>query len=166
MVMRMDDSNKNAISRMLFLSPLIFIGHFLEEAPSFVEWFNAHVSRGITSGAFWQVNLSGLVLTIIVIGMEWLAPSFLSLNLVIAWFSFLMLANALLHIVGSFVDGGYVPGLVTAVLFYLPYYFWLMTKILKSGRANVSLLLLAAALGATPMIIHGYRILFLGDRLF
>jgi hypothetical protein len=42
----MDNPNKNAISRMLLLAPLIFIAHFLEEAPRFVEWFNAHVILG------------------------------------------------------------------------------------------------------------------------
>ena len=31
-----------------------------------------------------------------------------------------MLANALFHIVGGIVDGQYVPGLVTAIVLYLP----------------------------------------------
>jgi len=163
---QMNDSNKNHISRTLLLAPVIFIGHFLEEAPTFVEWFNVHVTRGITSETFWSVNLSGLVITVIVVGIEWLARSPFSLSLAIAWFSFLMLANALFHIIASFVDGSYVPGLVTAALFYLPYYFWLVTKIVKSGRVKVSVLIFAALLGAMPMVIHGYRILFLGSRLF
>jgi len=162
----MDELSKNSISRMLLLAPLIFIGHFLEEAPRFVEWFNAHVGRGITAESFWRVNLSGLAITIIVVGMEWLARSPLSLSMVSAWFSFLMLANAVFHVVASFVDGGYVPGLVTAALFYLPYYFWLMTKIVKSGRVKMSLVISASVLGAIPMAVHGYRIVFLGDRLF
>jgi hypothetical protein len=157
---------KNGISRALLWAPVIFICHFLEEAPTFVEWFNAHVTRGITSETFWSVNLSGLVITLIVVGMEWLARSPFSLNLAMAWLSFLMLANAIFHILGSFVDGSYVPGLITAALFYLPYYFWLVTKIVKSRRVKVSVLIGAAMLGAMPMVIHGYRRLFLGDRLF
>jgi hypothetical protein len=97
---------------------------------------------------------------------KWLARSPFSLSLAIAWLSFLMLAKALFHIIASFVDGSYAPGLVTAALFYLPYYFWLATKILKSGRVKVSVLIGAALLGALPMVIHGYRILFVRSRLF
>jgi hypothetical protein len=93
-------------------------------------------------------------------------PDAFSLSLAIAWLSFLMLANALFHIVASFVDGSYVPGLVTAALFYLPYSFWLATKIMKSRRVKVSMLIGAAVVGAIPMVVHGYRILFLGSRLF
>jgi hypothetical protein len=77
-----------------------------------------------------------------------------------------MLANAILHIGGSLVDGGYVPGLATAALLYLPYYFWLATKIVKTGQVKFSVFMVAAVLGSIPMLIHGYRILFLGDRLF
>jgi hypothetical protein len=162
----MNNSSQNKIFRALLWAPLIFIGHFLEEAPAFVEWFNAHVARGITSETFWSVNLSGLVITLIVVGMDWLARSPFSLSLAIAWLSFLMPANAIFHIIASFVDGSYVPGLATATLFYLPYSFWLVTKIVKSGRVKVSVLIGAAVLGAIPMAIHGYRILFLGSRLF
>jgi len=162
----MDTPAQNYLSRILLLAPLIFICHFLEEAPGFVEWFNAHVTRGITSETFWQVNLSGLVITIIIVGIEWLAPSDFSLSLVVAWFSFLMFANAIFHIVGSLVDQHYVPGLITAILLYLPYYSWLMMKIVKSGQIKISVLFGAAVLGATPMCIHGYRILFSGSRLF
>ena len=38
--------------RVLLWAPLIFIGHFMEEAPGFVNWFNAHVRRGITAEFF------------------------------------------------------------------------------------------------------------------
>jgi len=52
------------------------------------------------------------------------------------------------------------------ILLYLPYYSWLMAKIVKSGQIKISVLLGATVLGAIPMCIHGYRILFLGGRLF
>ena len=162
----MNNPNPNHLFRALFFAPAIFICHFLEEAPGFVEWINAHVSRDITSDLFWSVNLSGLAITVAIVGFAWLARSSFSWALTIAWFSFLMLANAILHIGGSFVDRGYVPGLVTAVVLYLPYYFWLATRIAKSGQINFSVFIGAAVLGSTPMLIHGYWILFLGDRLF
>jgi hypothetical protein len=113
-----------------------------------------------------MVNLSGLAITVIVVAMQWFARSGFSLSLVVAWFSFLMFANAIFHIVGGLVDKSYVPGLISAILLYLPYFSWLMIRIIKSGQLHISLLLGTAVLGAIPMCIHGYRILFLGSRLF
>ncbi|MGH9872970.1 MAG: HXXEE domain-containing protein [Pyrinomonadaceae bacterium] len=158
--------NTDHVSRTLVVAPLIFVCHFLEESPTFVAWFNAHVSRGITSGLFWRMNILALIITVVVVGLEWLSRSVFSLAVVIAWFSFLMLANAIFHIIGGVVDRSYVPGLVTAVLLYLPYYVWLFRTAVKSGRIQVGGLIATAVLGSQPMLIHGYLILFRGSRLF
>lgn len=162
----MEDRKTDYVARALLLAPFIFVCHFLEESPGFVEWFNAHVSRGITSELFWSVNISGLVITLIVVGIEWFSRSAISLTLALAWLSFLMLANAVLHIVGGLVDRRYVPGLATAILLYLPYYSWLFIRAVKSRRLRVAPSVVAAVFGSLPMLIHGYLILFRGSRLF
>jgi|SRR5215475_12311918 len=148
----------------ILLAPVIFVCHFLEESPTFVVWFNAHVARGITPDLFWSVNLSALVITLMVVGVEWAARSATTQILIIGWFGFLMGANALFHITGAVVDRSYVPGLVSAALLYVPYYSWLFVRSAK--RVNVVALIVAALLGATPMLVHGYLILFRGSRLF
>jgi len=162
----MGDREINYVSRTLLLAPFVFVSHFLEESPRFVEWFNTHVARGITSGLFWRVNISALVITIVVVGLDWLSRSALSLSLAIVWLSFLMLANAIFHIVGGVVDRQYVPGLVTAILLYIPYYSWFFVKAVKSKRVKVIGLVVATVLGSLPMLMHGYLILFRGSRLF
>jgi hypothetical protein len=154
------------VSRALMLAPPVFVIHFLEESPGFVEWFNAHVARGITPSLFWTVNITALVITLAVAAFEWLSRSGLSLTAALVWLGFLMLANAVFHVAGSLVDGRYVPGLATAVLLYLPYYFWLSVMAVKSGRVRVAALAACALLGALPMLAHGYLILFRGSRLF
>lgn len=163
---RMRARVKNYIGGELLLAPVIFICHFLEEAPGFVEWFNSHVTRGITPELFWRVNIYGLVITLIVVGIEWLSRSASSLTLVIAWLGFLMLANAILHVAGALVDRQYVPGVVTAVLLYIPYYSWLFVKAMKNERVHPAVLFVALVLGSIPMLIHGYLIVFRGSRLF
>ena len=165
-VKKMYDRAINDASRLLLLAPLIFVCHFLEEAPGFVQWFNSRVARGITPGLFWRVNLSALVITLTVVGVEWLSRSGFSLTLAVAWLSFLMAANAIFHVAGALADGRYVPGLGTAVLLYLPYYGWLFLKAVKSGRAEPKVLAAGAALGSLPMLAHGYLIVFRGGRLF
>jgi len=156
----------NDVSRALLLAPFVFVGHFLEESPTFVEWFNAHVSRGITPGLFWRVNISALIITLVVVAVEWFSRSAFSLSLALIWLSFLMLANAVLHVGGAVVDGKYVPGLATAVILYLPYYFWLVISAVKSRRVTIAVLIAVAVLGSLPMLAHGYLILFRGSRLF
>lgn len=162
----MQAMQQNSLRRILLLAPLIFVFHCIEEALGFVTWFNAHVTRGITSELFWMVNFSGLAITVLAVGMYWFARSGFALSLVVAWLSFLMFANALFHIAGSIIDRSYVPGLITALLFYLPYYFYVLIKILQSGQLRASFMLGAVLLGAIPMCIHGYRILFISSRLF
>lgn len=154
------------VSRALLLAPPVFVVHFLEESPGFVEWFNAHVSRGITPALFWEVNITALFITLAAVAFEWLSRSGFSLTAALVWLGFLMMANALFHVAGSLVDGRYVPGLATAVLLYVPYYLWLSVMAVKSGRVRAASLAAGATVGALPMLAHGYLILFRGSRLF
>ena len=154
------------LHRGLLFAPLVFVAHFLEESPGFVPWFNAHVARGITADLFWTVNATALVITVLVVLLFWSTQSPAATLLMVAWFSFLMLANAVFHVTGAIVDRGYVPGLATAILLYLPYCGWLAGQVARDRRAAPGFLAVAAVLGAIPMAVHGYRILFLGTRLF
>jgi hypothetical protein len=160
----MDASDR--LGRGLLLAPPIFIAHFLEESPGFVPWFNAHVARGITPELFWTVNVTGLLVTVVLTLIYWTTRTEVLLLLSVAWLSFLMLANALFHVTGALVDGRYVPGLVTAVMLYLPYCAWMGLQVARARRLPGGLLAAAAVIGAVPMAVHGYRILFLGTRLF
>ena len=85
---------------------------------------------------------------------------------VIAWLGFLTLANALFHIAGAVVDRGYVPGLAIAILLSLPYFGWVAGQMVRGRRVAPALLAAVAGLGAIPMAVHGYLILFRGPRLF
>jgi hypothetical protein len=143
----------------------VFVIHFLEESPGFVPWFNAHAAPGISQELFWTVNLVALTITLLLTLSFWITRTEAVVLPVVAWLSFLMLANGLFHVTGAVLDRGYVPGLVSAVLLYLPYCGWVAVQVARSGVA-VPLLIGAAVLGAIPMSVHGYRILFLGTRLF
>jgi hypothetical protein len=151
---------------ILLMAPIIFILHFLEEAPAFVSWFNGYADRDISSGLFWTVNLSGLFISLMVVWIEWASPSLFSSALTILWLSFLMMANAVFHIIAAILEMKYVPGLFTAVLLYIPFYWWVMIKTRKEKKLAAGLMIVLALLGALPMLVHGYRVLFLADRLF
>jgi hypothetical protein len=154
------------LGRGLLLAPLVFVVHFLEESPGFVPWFNGHVTRGITQDLFWTVNATGLVITVLVALAYRATRSDVASVLVVAWLSFLMLTNAIFHVTGSIVDRAYVPGLVSAIVLYVPYCAWVGWRIVRDRRVAPGVVAAAAVLGGAPMAVHGYRILFLGSRLF
>jgi hypothetical protein len=154
------------LSRGLLFAPLVFVAHFLEESPGFVPWFNAHVTRGITTDLFWTVNATALLITVLVTLAFRATGSAIAVVLIVAWLSFLMLTNAIFHITGAIVDHAYVPGLATAILLYLPYCGWVAGQVVRNRLAAPGVLAAAAVFGAIPMALHGYRILFLGTRLF
>ena len=57
-------------------------------------------------------------------------------------------------------------GLVTAVLLYLPYYGWVVARVVQSRRLRRSAVAGVATAGALPMLVHGYLIVFEGGRWF
>jgi hypothetical protein len=151
---------------LLLAAPLVFVAHFLEEGPGFVAWFNAHVARGITEPLFWSVNYTALAITVAVVALEWIDRSAVSATVAVAWLSFLMFANALFHLAGALADRAYMPGLVTALLLYLPFYGLVVARAIRGSRVPRGALAAAALLGALPMLAHGSLIVFHGSRLF
>ena len=154
------------LSLLAALAPAIFVVHFLEEGHRFVPWFNAHVARGITPGLFWTVNLTGLVITTLLALSVWTAPSTGTGVVTFAWLSFLFAANAVFHVTRALVDGSYMPGVVTAVALYVPFYLLFGRELLRGERVRAPTLAVVALLSATPMLVHGYLIVFRGSRLF
>ena len=162
----MGEQSGDRLARALLFAPPIFVAHFMEESPGFVTWFNAHVARGITTELFWTVNITALVITVLVVLAYWTTKSPTAVALVVAWFSLLILTNAIFHITGAIIDGRYVPGLATAVVLYIPYYGWIVWEVARENLIRPTVLTAAAVFGGIPMAVHGYRILFLGTRLF
>jgi hypothetical protein len=155
-----------SLRALLRAAPLIFIVHFLEEGSRFVHWFNAHVARGISESLFWSVNFTALGITLGVVAAEEVSQSRASAMLVVGWLSLLMCANALFHVAGATMDRAYMPGVVTAVLLYLPYYTVVIWRVRSLGRMSPTAIGACAVVGALPMLVHGYLIVFRGTRLF
>ena len=154
------------LSVLAAFAPPIFVVHFLEEGHRFVPWFNAHVARGITPGLFWTVNLTGLVITTVLALAVWVAPSTGTGVMTFGWLSFLFAANAIFHVTGALMDGAYMPGVVTAIALYLPFYAVFGRELQRAERVRRSTLAAVGVLCAVPMLAHGYLIVFRGDRLF
>ena len=151
---------------LLLAAPLIFIAHVAEEAPGFVTWVNAHIDRDITQDMFWTGNLAGLGITLLVVLIEWVSRSRVSATVALAWLGFVMAGNAVLHTAGAIVYRGYAPGVITALLLYVPFSALVISSAVRTRRLSASGAAVAVALGALPMLAHGYMILLRGTRLF
>jgi len=154
------------IRRAALLAPIIFLLHVAEEAPTFVEWFNSLVSRGISQSLFLSVNATAFIITIILGGMVVAIHERSVATLILAWLGFLMFANAIFHIVATVVHASYCPGVVTATILYLPYFAWFFLVVVRHARIPALVAIVSTLAGSVPMAIHGYLIIFRGDRLF
>ena len=150
----------------LLAAPLIFIAHVAEEAPAFVPWVNAHIDRDITQEMFWTVNAIGLGITLLVVLFEWVNRSKLSAAVALAWLGFIMVGNAVLHTGGAIFYRAYAPGVITALLLYVPYSLWIIASVVRTRRLSAMAASIAVIAGSLPMLAHGYMILSRGTRLF
>lgn len=151
---------------LLLAAPLIFIAHVAEEAPGFVTWVNTHIDRDITQSAFWTLNITALLITLAVVLFEWLSRSKISAAVALSWLGLVMAGNAVLHTGGAIFYGEYAPGVITALLLYVPFSAWVIVNVVRTRRLPASAAAMAVIVGALPMLMHGYMIVFCGSRLF
>jgi uncharacterized protein with HXXEE motif len=154
------------LRRLALALPVIFLAHVLEEAPGFVAWFNSRVARGITKPMFLTVNVVAGLVTIAIAAAVLAAPGPPVGIALSAWVGFLMLANAVFHIAGTIAHARYCPGVVTATLLYLPAGILTLRAVSREATVPPAGVVLAAFVGAIPMLAHGYLIVFRGSRLF
>jgi hypothetical protein len=154
------------VHALLLAAPLIFIAHVAEEAPGFVTWVNGHIDRDITQEMFWTVNLAGLGITLLVVLFEWVSRSKVSAAVALAWLGLVMVGNTVLHATGALVYRAYAPGVITALLLYVPFSALVIGNAVRTRRLSAPAATIAVVLGALPMLAHGYMILFRGTRLF
>ena len=151
--------------KILYLAPLFLLVHIAEEAPGLVSWFNSRTQSEISMSEFIALNTIGfLVTTALAIPSIRSNSNALALGL-IAWLSFLMLANGVLHLVACVVFREYVPGAVSAGVLYLPYYFFAVRAICRHFEIRPLIAVVAATVGALPMAAHGISILTVGRPL-
>ncbi|MGE3500157.1 MAG: HXXEE domain-containing protein [Candidatus Binatia bacterium] len=153
------------LRRLAIALPVIFGLHVAEEAPTFVAWFNAHVEPDITGRMFWSVTTAGLVITLVVAGLAAATRERAGALAATAWVGFLMLANGVFHVTAAIADGAYAPGVVTAVLLYLPASGLLIVAVSREHALPWPAVAAVALLGGVPMFIHGWLIVFEGGRL-
>ena len=154
------------LPRLAAALPAVFLLHVAEEAPGFVPWFNILVTPPISHRLFLSVNVLAFLITLAAAYFVVTSRDRASALAGVAWVGFLMLANAAFHVVATVVLGRYCPGVITALLLYVPVSVLFLRAAARERGLSAPSVLAVAVLGGVPMDLHGYLIVFRGSRLF
>jgi hypothetical protein len=124
------------------------------------------VTPGITQETFLRVNAGVLVVTVLLAAALAISRERAPAVATLAWLAFIMAGNAVVHLGATVLEGSYCPGAITAAVLYLPYFGCFVAAVARRYRVGWHWLLLASAIGAAPMLVHGYLIAFTGGRLW
>jgi hypothetical protein len=103
---------------LLWLMAAAFVLHVTEEwLGGFPQWVAGIVSRPLPIDAFFIIN--GAVLLLIISGVR-AAPRDESNGWIAVTIATIALVNTAAHIAGAILSRGYAPGLVSAVVLYVP----------------------------------------------
>jgi hypothetical protein len=107
----------------IWLAPVAYALHILEESQHFAEWASAHFAPGFTTAQFVKNNLIVMTSLIALSLLASLYPRRWTALLHFFQLSAGVLHNALLHMAATAYFGVYSPGLLTAILLYLPVWY-------------------------------------------
>jgi uncharacterized protein with HXXEE motif len=141
--------NAVAFRGAVWLCPVAFTLHVIEEAPRFTPWVNRYINGGFTQRDYYRVHIGGIVTNVVIAGLLTLFPW---PWLVFLCFAFALapafLCNIFFHAGASAVYRSYSPGLVTTLTIYPPLFFALTRSALHEGLLSPSMLVIAIAIAA------------------
>lgn len=133
----------------VWLFPLSFVLHVLEEWTRFPSWANRYASARYTRREYVIIHLVGIAGALIGAGiMSWLPDR----PLVFVFFAFLFvpatLWNALFHAGATMVFRSYCPGVVTAMIVYPLVFYLVSERALREGFIGIGSWTTALAIAA------------------
>ena len=110
----------------VWLFPAAFTLHVLEEYPGFTRWAQFYASDKFTQQDYKRIHLFGIVMSAITVAIVSRHPNPI---IVFLFFAFILapslLFNSVFHGGASIMTRDYCPGVITAVLLYLPVFVFL-----------------------------------------
>ena len=123
--------NSLTFNQAIWMLPIIFIVHFLEELPRFPTWAKEYINQAYTTKKFIIENMVMFVLILIAVLVAIFLPNvgiIFVLAIAIAFFT-----NMIFHTFFTLKTGIYSPGIVTACIFFVPMPFYLYYLAEKEG---------------------------------
>lgn len=118
----------------VWLFPLAFTLHVLEEVRQFTAWANRYASPQFTFQGYLKIHLAGMIAAFVAATVIWFFPN---RGVVFLFFTFIftpgIFYNTLFHAGATAWFGAYCPGLLTALTMYPPLYFFVSTRAYREG---------------------------------
>ena len=145
----------------VWLFPPAFLLHVVEEWPRFTRWAQAHASEQFTQRDYNTIHIAGVCASLLGAALVWRFPN---PWMVSVFFAFIFVPgvffNALFHAGASMLTRTYCPGVITAVLIYLP------LSILLTGLGYAEDLLGPFTLAASLLIAGLFHTWEVGHNVF
>lgn len=123
MAVSIDVSGATGLVTAIWLCPVAFTLHVLEELSGFTPWARRHINPNFTQHQYLRVHLAGIAAVTVTALILWLFPN---RTLVYVFFTLLLtpsfFCNVFFHAGASVAYRFYSPGLITALLIYIPLY--------------------------------------------
>jgi uncharacterized membrane protein YeaQ/YmgE (transglycosylase-associated protein family) len=133
----------------VWLFPVAFTLHVLEELPQFTAWAKRYVTASYKRRGYLKIHLAGIIGAFLAAAVLWYFPNRI---IVFIFFTFVftpgIFFNTLFHAGATAYFGAYCPGLLTALMLYLPLYGFVSTLAYREG-------LLGNEIGLLSFIIAG-----------
>jgi len=133
-------SSRVGFRRLVWLFPIAYVLHVLEELPRFTAWAIQYANPGFTMRDYLTVHLAGVV---VAVAAPLVISYFSNRFVVFVFFTFVLTPaaffNILFHAGATVLFGVYCPGLITALTVYPAVWFLLSRIALREGLLSVPL---------------------------
>jgi len=148
---------------ILWLLPIAYFIHILEETPRFVPWAKRYLSAPSTFAQFVLGNVIFMVYVLIAVGLATWYPSewTLILGLSTAAWAF---SNFLIHASLTLYTGEYSPGVVTASALYAPITVYIYANFWGSGLVSTFDIIVSVIIGFAIMYVPTFIQVWRGKR--
>ena len=137
---------------ILWLVPIAYCIHMVEETPRFVPWAKKYLSAPSTFGQFVIGNVIFMVYVLTCVSLAIFYPEELTLILgfsTAAW----IFSNFLIHASLTLYSGEYSPGVVTASAIYAPLAGYIYATVIPSGILSTIDIVLSIVIGFAVMYV-------------
>ncbi len=120
--------------RAVWLFPVAYILHVLEELPQFTNWARDYANAGFTMRDYLVIHLSGIVVAILAPVVLRVFPNRVAIFIFFTFvFTPAVCFNILFHAGATAAFGVYSPGLITALTLYPPLFYFVSRQAFREG---------------------------------
>lgn len=121
----------------VWLFPLAFTLHVLEEVPQFTSWANRYAYAGFTFHDYLVIHIAGITTAFLApVVIKFFHHKFVVFTFFALVFTPPVFFNTLFHAGATAAFGVYCPGLITALTLYPPLFFFVSRLAYREGLLN------------------------------